>query len=218
MNHSNYSMKKPFEQPLILIWGPGKSCEDNIGGKNLYEKRLDLKDAIEEYYKAQDKEVMVAFSEDDVLRKYTKELETFGDSDIGEPEKKHVEWSSIVICLDDPRIYLTLHSEIPGILLPYLLWKERPEYLRRVFILEPIAFLETLKEELASENGGSIAPTGSVALSSLRDALERLAESGELELIEPLPYTDDEFATCELRNILVKEVISVLDIEKEMNL
>jgi len=195
---------KPFTQPLILIWGAGKDSKQKIGTKNLLEKREDIKACLETYYKDQHKEVVVAYSEDEIWKKFTDNLKRFGASDISGPETKQVEWSNLIICLDDPRIFLTVQSEITGILLPCLTypWRERPEFLRKVVIFEPDCFLK--------EEAGIVTTAGSVSLARVVEARERLGD-----IIEPIPYTEEQFEKCDLRNEVLR-VISALEINEEI--
>ena len=195
---------KPFTQPLILIWGAGEESTDKIGSKNLYDKRLDIKQSLEDYYKKQGKDVVVAFSENEILKQFTDNLKKHGVKDIHPPETVQVKWSSLIICLDDPRLLLTIQSEITGILLPWLTypWRKRPEFLEKVVIFEPECFLRA--------EAGQIETAGSVASGNILEVRERLQE-----LIELRPYTDEEFEQCELRNEVIR-IVEALKIQDEI--
>ena len=201
---------KPFTHPLILIWGAGKDSEDRIGTKNLYDKREDIKASLEKYYKDQGIDVVVAYSEDEILKRFTDTLKSYGEKDISEPETKQVEWSRLIICLNDPRIFLTVQSEITGILLPSLVypWRKRPQFLQKVVIFEPECFLK--------EEAGVVTTAGSVTLSRILEVREKLGD-----VIESIPYTDEQFEKCDLRDEVIRvvraleinETIKDLDIE-----
>jgi hypothetical protein len=186
---------KPFTAPLILIWGPGETCEHRIGDKNLYDKRLELKQSLQEYYSKEGRDTVVAFSEDEELSKFTEDLKKFGAADIHAAEAKQVSWSTLIICLDDPRVRLTVQTEITGILRPFLdsRWRERPEFLKKVIVFEPVSFLKA--------EADTITPPGSIALANILEARERLHD-----VIDLRPYTDDEFERCELKKDVVRAV------------
>jgi len=186
---------KPFAPPLILIWGPGEKCTHKIGNKNLYDKRLDIKQSLQEYYTRQGNNSVVAFSEDEELSKFTEELKKFGPGDIYAAEAKQVSWSTLIICLDDPRVRLTIQSEMTGILRPFLdsSWRELPEFLKKVIVFEPVSFLKAEAER--------ITPPGSIALARMLEVRDRMQD-----LIDLRPYTDDEFERCELRKDVVRAV------------
>lgn len=189
-------MEKPFDNPLILIWGPAEGSDHEIEGKNLFIKRDEIREAISQHF--QDRGVKVHFSEDEELRDFTKQLETFGKGDIAKPEKQQVEWACIVIGLDYPHVKLTLHTEMMY-LLDRVSRAPKPQYLKKIYVFEPETFLD---REKATE---TISPTGSFALDSLVEKQKRLKN-----VLKVLPYSYAQFGQCLLRKVIIEEIDSIM--------
>jgi hypothetical protein len=212
-------MNRPFQEPLILIWGPDEKNEAEYAGIPIGGKRRKLKDAAVASCSECGVEARVAFSED-LWAETRKVLSYRIPSDaIGYTEAPHVDWADLLICLDVPYVDLTLRDELHGLVLPKLepYAPNRPRRLRRVVIFEEAGFYEAMKAFAEGrEAPGWRVKSGSVARSTLlvKRVLElsrQLAEEeGELDLLAVRPYTEQQFRECSVARMAGEETERLL--------